>query len=66
MMVRVNLALMETVSAQRASQREQGRAGRPVLHPMAEYHGDWERERERKPADGIDRTFEISLKRDDA
>jgi len=41
MIRRVNLALMETVNAQRNAERN----GRPTLHPLAEYYGDWERER---------------------
>lgn len=47
MMIRVNLALMETVNAQRAGE---GR-GWPALHPMAEYYRDWECKRRRKPVD---------------
>jgi len=57
MMIRVNLARMETVNAQRAA----GRRGRPTLHPIAEYYGDWERQRERERAEQGDGSLEMSL-----
>ena len=61
-MIRVNLALMETVNAQRAAERR----GRPALHPMAEYYGDWEHERQREAADADDKSFVISMSGDGA
>ena len=42
MLRRINLVLMEADNAR----RDANRAGRPALHPLAEYYGDWERARD--------------------
>lgn len=62
MIRRVNLALMEAENARRAADR----AGRPALHPLAEYYGDWERLRalQAKPAD--ERSTTVGLSGEDA
>lgn len=56
----ISLALMEAENVRRATER----AGRPALHPLAEFVGDWERAQREKPAP-VDRSTTISLNGDD-
>ena len=58
--MRVNLALMEAENMRRAAER----AGRPALHPLAEYYGDWERERATRREEPRDGPFTLSLNGD--
>lgn len=60
--MRVNLALMEAENMRRATER----AGRPALHPLAEYYGNWERERAARREEPRDEPFTLSLSGDDA
>ncbi len=60
---RINLALLEAVYAQKAAEAAADRAGRPALHPMAEYYGDRERARVEPPAE--ERSFTLSMTGDD-
>jgi hypothetical protein len=57
MIVRPNFALMEIENARRAADR----AGRPALHPIAEFYGDWERERARRESEAREASFVLSL-----
>jgi len=60
MLRRINLALMEADNTRRAADRR----GRPALHPLAEYYGNWERERVTAADAFEDRSVSISLGRD--
>jgi hypothetical protein len=57
----VNLALMEAENARRAADR----AGRPALHPLAEYYGDWERTRDAFSHAPAEPVFTVSLVAED-
>lgn len=63
MMRSVYLALMEAENARRAAER----SGRAALHPLAQFHADWERARAlRKEATEKPAThFSVSLTGDD-
>ncbi len=58
---RINLALMEAENARRAASR----AGRPALHPLAEYYGDWERARDASKEEPDERQVSVSLVAED-
>jgi len=53
----VDLAFMEAENVRRSA----ARAGRPALHPLAEYYGDWERMRDTAKEPTNERVVGVSL-----